>query len=701
MRINEITLLNFGPYQGIMSFDTSSTNEKNIILIGGKNGAGKTTLFTAMKVCLYGYQGMGYKNTNNHYYNAIKKLINNSAKMTKPTYSHVQMTLEISNRRGLDRYELIRSWILDNGVKEKFEIIKNDQLLSEEETTNFEKFLLAYIPPELFNLYFFDGEKISDFFLNDGSNKRIKDAFLTICGYDTFNIMKQNFKRVASQNKSIDSTLLDEYLTKKELKESQNQKILDIQNQINEIAIKINEIDSELKKIEKDFNNAGGASYDVIEEKSGLLKLEEKKREELNHKLKDWSNTLIPFIMIKNNLVNLKNRILKENESLKYRNFIEVLNSELIKNLDSKYTNINEIIKDINEIIDVKNQCESNVLNLSFEDSANLIAKIDSLLSIDADIIHKTKKEIKKSIKLSAKIRKELDMCDVSLYKEYMDSKNELTNQKHEFMMKQLVLEKEMTDQLIIQEKIDVDFNKVKSKFEENLKEKSKMDISSKSILMLESLEEKLYKKQIEQVRLMFIEVINKLMRKTDFADNVLIDEEFNIRIYKKKPVNIDNLVELFMKNSINDIAVRIGQVAVDEIFKLCETTDHQEIQSKLLVIPKRDILLSMELDKDMMSNGEKQIYIMALYYSLVSLANQEIPFVIDTPFARIDREHRNNISEHFFKNLKGQVFILSTNEEINENNFEIIKDNVSKLYMLENTDNSHTRIIKNTYFEV
>ena len=64
MRIDKIILNYFGSYEGETVFDTNSESGKNIVLIGGKNGAGKTTLFTAMRVCLYGYMSMGYKNQN-------------------------------------------------------------------------------------------------------------------------------------------------------------------------------------------------------------------------------------------------------------------------------------------------------------------------------------------------------------------------------------------------------------------------------------------------------------------------------------------------------------------------------------------------------------------------------------------------------------------------------------------------------------
>ena len=91
----------------------------------------------------------------------------------------------------------------------------------------------------------------------------------------------------------------------------------------------------------------------------------------------------------------------------------------------------------------------------------------------------------------------------------------------------------------------------------------------------------------------------------------------------------------------------------------------------------------------------------MALYYSMVKLCNHEMPSIIDTPFARIDTEHRKNIAEHFFSALDGQVFILSTNEEIDSRHVEIMKDKIASRYMLENQDNKRTTVVRDSYFEV
>ena len=143
-----------------------------------------------------------------------------------------------------------------------------------------------------------------------------------------------------------------------------------------------------------------------------------------------------------------------------------------------------------------------------------------------------------------------------------------------------------------------------------------------------------------------------------------------------------------------------LGLKAVQELYKLSEETSYFKVIEFFKNYKEEDIILPIEIDKSSLSNGEKQIFIMTLYYALIKLCKYEIPFVIDTPFARIDTDHRKNISKYFFSKLKGQIFILSTNEEIDSSHLKILEDKISATYMLENLDNKKTTVIKNIYFE-
>lgn len=144
-----------------------------------------------------------------------------------------------------------------------------------------------------------------------------------------------------------------------------------------------------------------------------------------------------------------------------------------------------------------------------------------------------------------------------------------------------------------------------------------------------------------------------------------------------------------------------IGEASMRELQCLAHTDKISEIITYCKAQQTRPIMLPVEIDKTSFSNGEKQIFIMALYHSLVQLCNYEIPFVIDTPFARIDTEHRRNISLHFFCELRGQVFILSANEEIDSDHIAIMKDHIATTYMLENSGSQKTEVLTGSYFEV
>ena len=321
MKIDKISLFNFGSYEGLTEFDTKVQDDRNIILIGGKNGAGKTTLFTAMRLCLYGFMSMGYKNINSFYNRSIIKLINNNAKLKKPAIAYVQINLSLANGQGLDFYELKRSWILTDNISETFIVIKNGVELSQSETADFEKYILSLIPPELFNLYFFDGEKIADFFMNEGSNTRIKDAFLTLCGYDTFDIMRKNFKRVSSDNQSVGS--LNNYVSAKENYEVAKNELAISEQALSICKSDLDTCESDLVALEKNYSKKGGITQEELNEKILQLKEEEKKRENWNTILKRWANDIIPFVMVKDQIEEVKRQINSENDYLKYKNFCE------------------------------------------------------------------------------------------------------------------------------------------------------------------------------------------------------------------------------------------------------------------------------------------------------------------------------------------------------------------------------------------
>lgn len=695
MKINNIILHNFGSYEGTTDFETRPCDGRNIVLIGGKNGAGKTTLFTAMRLCLYGYKSMGYKNPNSFYNRAVVKLINNTAKITKPATAFVTMCVELNNGQGMDSFLLTRKWELNESLIETFSVLKNGADLSEDEIADFEKYVVSLIPPELFNLYFFDGEKIADFFMDEGSNTRIKDAFLTLCGYDTFDIMRKNFKRIRA-GIPTSAPALDEYIVAKDALASAKSLYHDLTDRLKACVDAIADCEATLDAEEKEYHQKGGITEEEWNQKLYTLKEEEKKRETYNALLKKWANDVIPFIMLRKQILALKAQIENENQALKYTYFCEVLNSPAVQAL------VKDKLAEIDSAAFADFGTEKEpILNLSFEQNSLILAQINTILSFEQDKVEKCKKAIKRSLNLTAKIRKEIESSSITSVQEYMKRRAQLFEEKSALLVQRVELEQQLVAQKEALTLAEQQLGKVQTRLEEELKKASINDISARAIVMLDKLQEILYRRQIDKVENCFRKEIRTLMRKTHFIDDIYIDDNFNTHIYRTEKVSIEKIRKALKTNTEEQLLAFWGAKAMQTLYKKANSNAYNDMCKYFESVDIKSLSLQIEIDKASLSNGEKQIFIMALYYSLVSLCNHELPFVIDTPFARIDTEHRHNISKHFFSELKGQVFILSTNEEINSSHVQILKDKIAATYMLENSDNKRTVVVKNSYFEV
>ena len=693
MRIDNIVLNNFGSYEGETIFDTNAQSGKNIILIGGKNGAGKTTLFTAMRVCLYGYMSMGYKNYNAFYTRAITKLINNNAKMVKPATAHVSMQISLSNGREIDQYKLVRSWVLGDSLTESFEVFRNESALNSEEIADFEKYLLSLIPPELFNLYFFDGEKIADFFMNEGSNARIKDAFLTLCGYDTFDIMRRNFKRI-SGNGTTSNAALDEYWNAKQAAEKAQQEYSSLLGEMSACEDAISACEADIAALEKSYSQKGGISQEEWNQKLIQLREEEKKRELWNTMLRKWANELVPFLMIREQVVALKDQIAKENNNQKFQNFCEILKSPEISTLLSGNTQ---------QIIDTAfsnyGSADTQILDLSLDQSALLLSQISTILAFDTKKVAKYKNAIKKSISVSATIRQQLDNSNITAVQEYVQRKAELFEKKSELLDRKVWLEQQISAKKELLQQVTAAFNKTQAKLEAELKKASINDISARAIVMLDKLQRVLYRQQITKVESFFRSEIQTLMRKTHFIDDIKIDDDFNIFLYRYETIDVSVLLDALEEQSEDHFLSVFGKEALQELFRLSGTESLEGVIMYCSSLVRSTLNLPIRIDQTSLSNGEKQIFIMALYHSLVQIGRHEIPLIIDTPFARIETEQRRNISQHLFSKLHGQVFILSTNEEINSDHVRIMGEKIAATYMLENADNKRTVVVNDSYF--
>jgi DNA sulfur modification protein DndD len=105
------------------------------------------------------------------------------------------------------------------------------------------------------------------------------------------------------------------------------------------------------------------------------------------------------------------------------------------------------------------------------------------------------------------------------------------------------------------------------------------------------------------------------------------------------------------------------------------------------------------EITKDMLSKGELQMFATAVVWGLAKTSGRPLPFVIDTPLARLDNEHRNNLIDNFFPYASHQIVIFSTNAEINERLYHKLKPFIANSFVIQFDSEIGTTIKQKGYF--
>ncbi len=696
MKIKRIQLKNIGPYvnENTFDFDVSKT-KKRMVLIGGKNGAGKTTLFNAIKICLYGCIAYGFASNSSKYFAEVEKIINTSEKLKKVGVAEVLIDLLMDDGKYDHTYTFVRSWrITGKKIGEKFEAYKDGTVLSETEKSDFESYLLQTLPPNLFRFYFFDGEKIGDFIFNSSKNSDFKDAFLKLCSLDTMEIIRENLKRVSRIRTAGGAKLSEEYDRCVDADNLLAQRVELAEEEYREISEQIQIIDEQLASLEKSYAKGGGISKKEWQSMQEQIYKENARRDEYNRWLKDVANNVLPFIILRAQLDDLKLQIELEHKAQVGANVKSTMDTPEIRTIISGVLNRAniELADDISEkiiyeIADYASYASQTIpiLNLSDFDKYELTAKINSLLAYDIGRIQAATDDIEASSQHVKRIQEKMKRSSIENYDGYLQAKSDLNEKRSNRTQKLLKIDKEL--QMLHTQKAAsaVKLAKAKSDYEALLKKHSITDISARALLAFDELQKALYDKSIHLVEEEFGRYFASLINKSDLIDGIHIDENLNVLPYKNKRFEADEIRKVVSKNGVEYLIAQIGLYAY-EVLQQKQAAGETEFELPIEV-------------KQQLSAGEKQIFIMALYQALSQLNQISVPYIIDTPFARIDREHRGKILSQFFKKLNGQIIILSTDEEIVGEYYKSISDIVSNTFVLNHTADGSTEIRANAYF--
>lgn len=691
MKINKIKLYNFNSYEGENEFDfVNQDQSKNIVLIGGKNGAGKTSLFTAIKIALYGPLAFGYVGANSHYIAKIKDCINSKAFQKDEVESEVQLTLSLMVERELKNYVVTRRWrFVNQKLEEKYSVEEEGRFLEQQELSYFQNYLQGLIPPDLFEFFLFDGEEVGNIFSTSSYNSYIKNAIYTLCGIDIFEIIRKFTCSYSSKpSGEVDKERYSQYEQLKLLAEQLDDKKTSLGKRLEEEKQKYEQLEVELFDLETAYKNAGGITQEEREKLAREFEEAEKLKTEASIKIKMFVEGLMPFFIVGEyaNKITKQFSIQEKKETYEYfeKNIMDSALTETIHNnvsigdeaLETLFDEILKYLKPSDET-DFK-----FIHDLSKEEISRINIMIDNLKAFDKEemieIINQRKHYSERTMEINKILRSAMSDEDAN---RYVTKENLLLRKKDDChrMIKDLQEERTSIEEEFVV--VEQQRNKALQELKENAQNKHVYELSSGITSIMDSV----LKKKAISIRENLGELISNnlrhMYRKNNLITQIEIDENFGFHLYQNAVYTHSELAYLYRNLGVDNFADEVGNAGIEMLKKRFNIISINELQKAFNASDSEATIdLFKKIDISRLSKGERQIFILALYWAIIELSGQDIPFVIDTPYARIDANHRKEISEKFFPNISKQVIILSTDEEIDEEYYEILKPHIASV---------------------
>ena len=667
MLLTKVIINDFGVYRGRNEFNFQTEPGKPIILCGGTNGAGKTTLFESVMLCFYGQNSFEQKTSQKQYHDRILRKIHRYLG-TKKSADETSIIIEFqfAHEGKIVEYQVMRMWQNNDGkIDETFTIKKkkpSDEKfvkLDSIEESGWQVFIEQLIPKGIVKLFFFDGEQIQKIADEGEIDNHIKSSFDALLGLDLVKQLIDDIGLTLLRNsKGETKKILDEINRLTKEKEESEKKRDGFQNKQINLQTKIDFLQKQVDVQEVNFKKIGGQFARNREELTIEKARLESKLENVEKEIRELCSDTLPFSLIPKQMMEVKNEINADQQKLQdsfEKSILEKNFQDLLDNIKSEsfLPNItNDVRQNVTKQIDelLKNKIESisnstkTTYNLSADDmnqTIQLIDKINNSSEQKIEALVNTYNVVSNSLE---QIKVGLDSAPREdefgpIFSELTQTTRELGELQNELEHLRMLESQEKSLIILVNAKIRAN---LKNKHEDK-KRMAGLEIGSNVQDVLEDYAKSLRSKKLELLESYILDKLQVLLHKQNFIEKISIDREtFQVKLYKG-----------------ND----------DEI------------------------------TKDMLSKGELQMYATAVVWGLALTSGRPLPFMIDTPLARLDEEHRNSVVEQFYPSASHQTIILSTDSEVNFEYYKKLEPYISNSFVIQYDSDKGCTKRHDTYF--
>lgn len=646
MIINRLTMHNFGVYAGTNTFEFIS--KKPIVLIGGMNGRGKTTFLEAILLSLYGANSIAYKESDYNSYNQYLRSYVNNNSWSKSSYVEIEFLLNESSN---DTYLVRREWnALSRITKEEISVQQNG-VYSEFLTQNWAMFVENILPSALSSFYFFDGEKIAELAVAK-TDDQMKASIRSMLGMTTLDVLKNDLGRIVKKiNRNNKADESNKHL--ETLREERDQAISELEKIDESISIatkKVEDLQEALEQLHKKYELQGGA---VLEQRQSLMQKRARIQTEIAQNaelLVGRAATELPIFLVKDLVSQIKLQAEDEHNDFIMQQALEQMDAYL-SDFEIQYPESIEVSRIFVDY--VRKQTEADSAPRLYEMSDHALFQMNDLVE---NTLQQSVNNTKSLLVNKADLKKQLDAVE-----------------------SYLTLDIDEKDLAAIYDQIKAkEADLVEAQVEYNRLQQERSSINS--TVLTKSAE---YSRDIE-IFLQKLELNDdseRMMKYSNIALRIL--EAYAVELQRRKTGTLGATITKCYKQLANK------KNLIQEIVMNPETLDMQYLDEN-----------GNEVSKESLSAGEKQLMVIAILWALALCSKKKLPVIIDTPLSRLDSQHRTSIISTYFPNASDQTIILSTDTEIDQNYYEMMKNSVGDEFTLVYSEETKSTSIKKGYFQ-
>lgn len=666
MLIKQVALTDCGAYAGRHAFDFAADESKPIILVGGHNGGGKTTIFESVLLCLYGMRHA--KTTRKAYEMRLSKMIHratDSVLSGAERWSSVSVEFLLHHGGTTTEYKVERRWRTSKDtVNEEMELWTRPADTPDAEYAHpdamepdqWQSFVNGLVPRGIAALFFFDGEMVTQM-ADGGESAAIRSSFNSLLGLDLVDQLQADLRTNLMRNLSGDDKHLRDELAQLT---SQKTEAESKAGSLRESRVRregdLNRVRARMEDAEANMERLGGGFAKKRQDLKSQLASKRTELEMTGRRMAELCGAELPLGLVPNELREVQQQISADGESARAaveREIIAktisgikstVLSDMFLRGMPHRKEAISGIITAMDEALPRASQ------DVQLEVFGFSTPQREAISRMIRNAAGPTLEAAKEAALRYASIREEVTTLETALASAPADDE-----------IGPIISEINMMHEEAGRLEAEVDHLDGQAASEE---------------AMIKHISTKIHKVLAGQQK---NEKSRRMVRLTEAVQRTLDVYAERLRAEKLGLLE-SNMLEAIGTLMHKDI---IGTISINQ-----ETFEVSLYGEDGDIIPR-----------DTLSKGEQQMLATSILWGLAKTSGRPLPFMIDTPLARLDAKHRVNLIERFFPLASHQVIILSTDTEIGQTDYTRLAPYISKSYTVQYDPGSSSTQTKQGYF--